>query len=198
MFVSACATGPVPVDPERVDRSVQAGALDVHPPHGPNWVAMVQGGPDTCLVVYHKLLPDRAQQAARGHTYAATAHCGAVPGGRRFANAQEFANFNTERITASAAASTRHVLRHWEAVPDPDRGPLCVRYAVEEEDRGVPGWGRTMFLLTAHGYRCVHPHDPAIVVDVNVSERRLPEDAPWSLDGEVQPFLAGVGFRAAR
>jgi hypothetical protein len=197
MAVAACATaGLTPVDEDRLEIPVDTTVLRVLPPHGPNWYRLMPGAQGHCTVVFHKLMPNRARQAARGHTYAASARSSRELGERRFADAEAFAAFVTEQIRLSGQDETRNRLLRWRAVPDTTRAPLCVRYEAEVEDRGVPGWGDTPFLITARGYRCVHPSDPTVVVDVSASERRLPGDPTWALNEEVQPFFEGFSFRA--
>jgi len=197
--LSGCAGAALdPVGPEDTGIPVQTRELSVPPPLGPHWYRVTLPGQPPSLVLFHKLLPDRARQAARGHTYAVSARASRELDGRRFTDAQAFAAFVTERMAQSDRNDSRHRVVHWRVAPDTAHAPLCVRYEAEIEDRGVPGWGDTPFLITARGYRCVHPFDASVAVDVSASERRLPDDAPWMLDEETQPFVEEFRFRAPR
>jgi hypothetical protein len=71
---------------------------------------------------------------------------------------------------------------------------MCVRIHQAQEDREVPVWRGSVFVIDAHAIRCVHPHSPKYVIDISYSERRLKDDPPVSLQIEVEPFLKSLEF----
>ena len=79
--------------------------------------------------------------------------------------------------------------------PDRTLAPDCVRYDWTVEDRGVPGYPGSIFILDMHGFVCLHPDFlPDGVIDISYSQRRLQEEPPLSLEAEGEPFVKSLLF----
>jgi len=62
------------------------------------------------------------------------------------------------------------------------------------EDRGVPRYPGSVFIMDLHGFVCLHPDFPDAVIDITYSQRRLPEEQPLSLEAEGESFVKSLIF----
>jgi hypothetical protein len=79
---------------------------------------------------------------------------------------------------------------------DRSLGADCIRHAARMEDRGVPGYpAGSVFIFEVRGFRCVHPSDPRLVIDISYSQR-FPLGQVWDpvFDPNVEPFLRSLVF----
>ncbi len=65
-----------------------------------------------------------------------------------------------------------------EVVRDSTFAPLCFRYRLLCEDRGVPHYEGKRFMLRGQGIRLIHPQAPTVMIAVDYNERWGPGDNP--------------------
>lgn len=70
----------------------------------------------------------------------------------------------------------------------------CHRYDAEAEDRGVPQFEGTLFILEMHGLTCLHPDLSAAFVDIQYSQRRLATEPPVDMTAEGEAFIQSLEF----
>ena len=74
------------------------------------------------------------------------------------------------------------------------RNAECQRYDATMEDRDVPHYEGTVFLLDIHGLTCLHPDNPGTFVDIQYSQRRLATEDPVDITAEGEAFLQSLEF----
>lgn len=87
----------------------------------------------------------------------------------------------------------------FETAEDRSLGADCIRYVATSEDHGVPGYpAGSVFILEVRGFRCAHPSDPHLVLDISYSQR-FPRGLAWDpvFDAKVEPFLRSLTFTPA-
>jgi hypothetical protein len=69
-----------------------------------------------------------------------------------------------------------------------------VRYDSTVEDRGIPQFPEEVFVLSSHGFICVHPNESAYVVGVEYSQRAPQGETLLPIDAEGESFLESLSF----
>lgn len=189
LSVVGCAGGPkfIPVtDPAQ---RLEFEGLSILPPRGEGWFIAPpalrnQQGPGI-IVSFLKL----ATPPSKTHTVAATVRGVWVP---------IPAESRTELLPKMAQVYSKQTNRNRPVSvnisPDKTLAPDCVRYDVTAEDRGVPGYQGSVYLMDMHGFICLHPDLPDAVIDIQYSQRRLQDEPPLSLESEGEPFLKSLLF----
>ena len=191
VVVNACVVGmrltPV-TDPTQ---RLHFRGFSVQAPRGEDWYRLEtldQKG--IGAVLFHKKLPDFF---SRGHTFAASVNVWDM-GELRFADPKELGARFDRDFRAAHKGSSRYTFLDSTYTDDETLSAICVRIHQAQEDRQVPGWQRSVFVIDAHAIRCVHPYSPKYVIDISYSERRLKDDLPIFLQSEVEPFLKSLDF----
>lgn len=181
-----CATArPVPIaDPTQ---RLEFEGFSILPPRGENWFMAPpqlrkQLGPDVIVSFGKRLTPP-----SKTHTVTATVRGGRVPisAGSHAEALQKIAQTYSEQTGRYRPLSVNTSL---DGTPAPD----CVRYDATVEDRGVPGYPDSLFVLDMHGLVCLHPDLPDVAIDIQYSQRRLQEEQPVSLEAEGEPFVKSL------
>jgi hypothetical protein len=172
---SASALVPV-ADPTQ---RLEVPGVSILPPQGDKWfIAVPPTRPEPgslILVQFTKTLQD--QPVARPedlHTVLASVTVTDLKGAR-FENAQALRMAVAYALGREPEGSPRRDYRvlslrtNVEASLD----PMCVKYDLETEERGVPRFPDSIFVLAAFGVRCIHPYWPDYLVDVVASQRHL-------------------------
>ena len=77
---------------------------------------------------------------------------------------------------------------------DSSLGRFCVRYYTKAADRdAIHAGGKTLFAET-FGVSCLHPDNPALLIDVSYTERGHPAEFNPALRGEGENFLRSLRF----
>lgn len=115
-------------------------------------------------------------------------------GQKRFSSATELAKELAHLDRQWIPPGSRLKLIDAKYTVDNTLGPICVRGNFVQEDRGVPGWSESVFIVHGHGFLCVHPNSTAHMVHIHYSERRLKDDPPWEFREEGESFLKSLMF----
>ena len=96
-----------------------------------------------------------------------------------------------------AEKGTRMRLLEFKTAVDYTLGVECLRQDAILEDRGVPQFPGTVFIMTSHGLFCPHPDSPRYVIGVGYSHRTVQGQQPPSIEAEIEPFLYSLEFLRA-
>lgn len=188
--VVGCAGGPQLIPVTDPTQRLEFEGFSILPPKGENWfmappALRQQQGPDV-IVSFLKL----ATPPSKTHTVAATVRGGRVPfsAGSRAELLQKFAQASFEQTKRNRPVSVN-------ISPDRILSPDCVRYDATVEDRGVPGYPGSIYILDQHGFICLHPGLPDAAINIQYSQRRLQEEPPLALKTEGEPFVKSFLFK---
>ena len=189
LSVVGCAGGPQLIPVTDPTQRLEFEGLSILPPRGEGWFIAPpalrrQQGADM-IVSFLKL----ATPPSKTHTVAATVRGGRVPisAGSRAELLQKYTQGYSEQTNRNRPVSVN-------ISPDRTLAPDCVRYDVTVEDRGVPSYPGSVYIIDMHGFVCLHPDLPDAVIDIQYSQRRLQEDPPLSLEAEGEPFVKSLLF----
>ncbi len=187
--VVGCAGGPQLIPVTDPTQRLEVADLSILPPQGEHWfmapsALRKQQGHDV-IVSFMKL----ATPPSKTHTVFAVVRGGRVPfsAGSRAELLQKLAQGYSEQTNRNRPVSVT-------IAPDKTLAPDCVRYDVTVEDRGVPGYPGSIYILDQHGFVCLHPDLPDAAIDIQYSQRRLQEDPPLALEAEGEPFVKSLLF----
>jgi|CXWL01.1.fsa_nt_gi hypothetical protein len=187
--VVGCTGGPQLIPVTDPTQRLEFGGVSILPPQGDNWFMAPpalrrQQGPDV-IVSFMKL----ASPPSKTHTVVAIVRGGRVPisAGSRAELLQKYAQGYLEQTNRNRPVSVN-------ISPNRTLAPDCVRYDVTVEDRGVPGYPGSLYIVDMHGFACLHPDLPNAVIDIQYSQRRLQEDPPLALEAEGEPFVKSLLF----
>lgn len=187
--VVGCIGGPQLVPVTDPTQRLEFEGFSILPPKGENWfmappALRKQQGPDM-IVSFLKL----ATPPSKTHTVAATVRGGRVPisAGSRAELLQKLAQVYFEQ-------TGRHRPVSVTIAPNNTLAPDCVRYDGTVEDRGVPGYPGSVYIMDMHGFVCLHSDLPDAAIDIQYSQRRLQEDPPLALEAEGEPFVKSLLF----
>ena len=189
--------GPRPTRIADPTQRVQFRGFSLLPPNGPGWMAAppipTQPAPSYLVAFFGKEAENRG--ARNVHTVAASVFTWDV-GSKTFDTPADFLHFEEAESdhAVGAQVSPRHRVLDSKTELDASLGPKCIKYDYNIEDTGVPSAPGSPFILTMHGYRCVHPKWPRYLIDVGYSERYLNGEQPFPLEAEVAPFLKSLTF----
>jgi len=96
----------------------------------------------------------------------------------------------------SAAEGGRLRTTSFASRADTSRGAECLRYDRVQEDRGVPQFLGTVFLLTTHDLVCFHPSGSALV-RARWSHRHLGSAVPRVSEDAAEPYLDSLRLHGA-
>lgn len=187
--VVGCAGGPqfIPVTDPTQRLEFEGGSI--LPPQGERWFVASpalrkQQGPGIIISFLRLATPPSIT-----HTVVATVNRvrGPIPAGSRAELLQKMAQRYSEQTNRNRPVSVT-------ISPDKTLAPDCVRYDVTSEDRGVPRYPGSIYVMDMHGFICLHPDLPDAVFDIQYSQRRLQEEPPLSLEAEGEPFLKSLLF----
>ena len=74
------------------------------------------------------------------------------------------------------------------------RNADCQRYDQSGEDRGVPHYEGSVFILEIHGLTCIHPDFQTAFIDIQYSQRRLASEQPTDITAEGEAFIQSLEF----
>lgn len=210
--VVGCAGGPQLIPVTDPTQRLEFGGLSILPPQGDNWfmappALRKQQGSDM-IVLFGKLSPSKTPVAdafwagyrmgggslltppSKPHTVLAWVRGGRIPfsAGSRAELLQKMAQvWYFEQTARNQPVSVT-------IAPDRTLAPDCVRYDGTVEDRGVPGYPGSVYIMDMHGFVCLHPDLPDAAIDIQYSQRRLQEDPPLALEAEGEPFVKSLLF----
>lgn len=187
--VAGCAGGPQLIPVTDPTQRLEFEGFSILPPQGDNWfiappALRKQQGPGM-IASFGKL----TTPPSKTHTVVATVRGGRAPfsAGSRAELLRKFAQGYSEQTNRNRPVSVN-------ISPDRTLAPDCVRYDVKVEDRGVPGYPGSVYIMDMHGFVCLHPDLPDAVIDIQYSQRRLQEDPPLALEAEGEPFVKSLLF----
>ena len=177
------SAGPVPVTDST--RRVVLEVFSVLPPKGEDWFVLEQAAN---RIRFAKLF---REAASRGDT--AFALVDALTLNVRFQSPAEFLEF------VEKSPIEDRVLQRWRPLGskfklDSSRGSTCVQYEGAFEDAAVPQSPGSVFIINTHGFDCLHPHRPGVVVRISYGTRFLQGVPPPSIQAEVEPVLESLVF----
>lgn len=166
--------------------------FSILPPSGDNWFIDTRHARRGIPVSFNKRFGAGTSAGAEAHSVVAlvTADQVDLPYYSREAVLEHF----RQDMKREWWGEARYKPVSFEGSEDRSLDAVCLRYSVTVEDRGVPGFVGTMFTLSGRGFRCLHPYDPRLVINVGYSQRfRL---GKWikAFDLEVAPFLKSLEF----
>ncbi len=188
--VVGCAGGPQLIPVTDPTQRLEFEGFSILPPQGDNWfmappALRKQQGP-FMIVSFLKL----ATPPSKTHTVVATVRGGrvSISAGSRADLIQKMAlGWYFEQTDRFRPVSVT-------IAPDKTLAPDCVRYDGTVEDRGVPGYPGSVFIMDHHGFVCLHPDLPDAVIDIQYSQRRLQGEPPLALEAEGEPFVKSLLF----
>jgi len=191
--VVGCAGGPQLIPVTDPTQRLEFEGFSVLPPRGEHWfmappALRKQQGPDV-IVSFLKL----ATPPSITHTVAAVVRGGRIlhiSAGSRAELIQKLAQDYSDKFSQTGRNRPVSVNISLDRTLAPD----CVRYDVTLEDRGVPLYPGSIFILDQHGFLCLHPDLSDAAIDIQYSQRRLQEDPPLSLEAEGEPFVKSLMF----
>lgn len=187
--VVGCAGFPQLIPVTDPTQRLEFEKFSILPPQGENWfktspALRKQQGPSV-IVSFFKL----ATPPSITHTVGAVVYGGRAPlsSGSRAERLQKIARVYFEQTERNRPVSVN-------ISPDRTLAPDCMRYDGTVEDRGVPRYPGSIFIMDMHGFICLHPDLPDVAFDIQYSQRRLQEEPPLSLEAEGEPFLKSLLF----
>ena len=159
----------------------ELGGYSIRVPQGEGWFLMHQTNQSVFF---------GRRKTSPTHAFAATAVAQKIS--RSFAGPEQFLDFVKTTHAASADPARESVLEN-EAEIDTTTAPLCVKYRVKTEDRGMPGTpkGPSRIMIT-QGITCIHPTITDLLVNADYSERGTAEELDKGLQAEGEVFLKGL------
>lgn len=189
---ASCAVAPslIPI-PDPTQR-LEFQGFSILPPQGANWFVappeLRQKQGEGIVASFGKILTPPSMT----HTTFATVRAATVPPPPSSVSRTEILQHIAQNMMKSDDRN-RVVAR--KVSEDRVLGSDCLRYDVTAEDRGVPGYAGAIFILDLHGFFCLHPDSPSSLIDIQYSERKLPQEKPHSsLEAEGEAFLKSLRF----
>ncbi len=170
------------------DQRLQFSGFSVLPPRGEGWYATSAATPDEVWQTVASFVREAPGQQPGGAIWASVAVANLDVA---FQSPEQLMRSIIARRQAELQGG-RFRLLQFRSGPGPAAG--CQRYDAEVEDRGVPGFPNTVFLLSLHHAICLHPQAPTLAVNLSYSERRPRNQEASPLRTEGEPFLASLQF----
>lgn len=189
VFHLSCALAPIPTPVTDPMQSLQLQGFSILPPRGTNWFIQQQGTRD---VVFAKKLRERIEQPEDSHSILASARVTNL-GDLKFRNSTELLQ-SLAQTWAKGKIDARHKLIESKVFVDKCQGWDCMKYEFAAEDRGVPQFPGSVFVMTIHGLLFIHPDFPNLTITLEYSQRFLQGQQPLTIEGEIEPFLKSLVF----
>jgi len=86
----------------------------------------------------------------------------------------------------------RFTVRESKMMVDESKTTLCVKFDQIAEDRGVPGYKGSVFIMDMHGLSCVHPDYKKLMFELMYSQRIPAGEQAYPLGKEGEAFLNSI------
>lgn len=176
-----CAAGPTLTPVTDPTQRLQFQGFFILPPRGEGWFIGQQG----------------ANQIAFAKGPASNSVIASVRtmslGGVKFESRTELLQ-SLARTWGKGKIDPRHRLLDLKVSLDKCLGWDCMRYEITAEDRAVPQFPGSVFVMPLRGFLFLHPDSPTYVIILEYSQRYLQGQEPLSIKAEVEPFLKSLIF----
>ncbi len=188
VLLAGCGTATDLKPVERPDQRLQFRGFSVLPPQGRGWATTADAPQDEVWQTVVAFVREAPGQQPGGAIWASVAVAN-LDGA--FQSPEQLMRSIIGKRQAELQGG-RFRLLQFRSSPGPGAG--CQRYDAEVEDRGVPEFSNTVFVLSLHHAICLHPQAPTLAVNLSYSERRPQSQAPSPLGPEGEPFLGSLQF----
>lgn len=188
--IGCAAAGPTLIPVADPTQRIEFQGFSILPPPGERWFISSSQASSSLGIVFMKNYRERTTQP----TIVAQAGSATLRDDVAINDQVEL----LKRIVGSKErelSTGRHRLVEFKTAPDNSLGADCLRYDGSAEDRGVPQFKESIFLLTVHGLYCLHPDSPRFVIALEYSQRVLEGERPLSIEAEGEPFLKSLIFK---
>lgn len=161
--------------------------FSVNPPRGDDW--SIWENPPQSRADYQLYFGKKTSN--RKHTILARVFASSIPSTSE-ASAEILDKYVRGREQESKTGRYRPL--RFKTSAEKFQGADCVRYESSAEDRGVPQFPDTVFLLKVYSMVCLHPDFPSYLIEIGYSQRTPQGMEPAKIGGEAKRFLAGLQF----
>ena len=193
LIVVGC-THPRPIPVTDPTQRLQFQGFSILPPKGENWFI----GQGVGNVMFRKQLRETIKQPADLHTIVAQVWTRSL-GDVTFESRMELLQYLARELEKGMRQPTqRNTPLEVKLSLDKCLGWDCARIDYTSEDRGLPSFPGSVFILTGHHFVFLHPDSPTLVIHVNYGQRYLRGQQPLPLEAEVESFLKSLVFTPIR